>query len=522
MTKTKSLIAAILFLSFLQLDAQRFVTVTDTISLNTYGYFNRFSRIWLANDIAKYRNYYFCAFYETHLYDYNFQKYHILAFSEDGTDVRKVELPERACSHFEHSDIFTRNDTLFLKGYYSSCLHYFFDFDNWEWVPLDFFSNVIYEDEIYSVIPYGWGTYTCFINKEPTWRHETRDGIQHTELTNRLYLYCNKIKRVIRKGNSYFIVHHYGADSLNLSKSPGNLIYVKLDHSLSDLSGRLDCSNNYKKNFIPIIRFSTKKNAKGWKKHEYDTTFNNAFLFDNQIFYVTSTPLSSSITKIEDGKLKTVVDFGGQFNFYILKNTGVNFANNKCITAFEQNANTYGFMDIADSLIHIRYFIHDQDSIKFIHSDSIQLLLQFLFANLPDINFHTLDSFENHIGAMCNNEILLLRNKYFPDKYQDDAKYGKISYYAKINDEQTLSCDYCINKSDSTVKALFLEWREPNLYDYRTNIYDNKFSTSKKHKIISIINKITGTTPKREKDCNVWIYNNLTCELYDNGRMVIY
>ena len=284
MTKTKSLIAAILFLSFLQLDAQRFVTGTDTISLNTYGYFNRFSRIWLKNNIAKYRNYYFCAFYETHLYDYNFEKYHILAFSEDGTDVRKVELPERACSYFDHSAIFTRNDTLFLKGYYSLCPHYFFDFDNWKWIPLDFFSNVIYEDEIYSVIPYEreWGPYTCFINKEPTWRHEIRDGIQHTELTNRLYLYCNTIKRLIRKGNSYFIVHHYGADSLNLSKSPGNLIYVKSD--LSDLSGRLDCSNNYKKNFIPIIRFSTKKMQKDGKNMNMTLLSTTPFFLTTKYF----------------------------------------------------------------------------------------------------------------------------------------------------------------------------------------------------------------------------------------------
>ena len=150
--------------------AQQFKLVEDTVLINASDFISPISTFEM-KWVAKYHGYYFCIFQEQQIYGYGFRgdDHRLLVISEDEKNVVEVKLPKDFQGDY-HGDLFVRHDTLYLRPYQVPYKQngYWFDMDTWKWVPVNEVSNVIYEDDMYSVavINVGeWGTYTWFIEK---------------------------------------------------------------------------------------------------------------------------------------------------------------------------------------------------------------------------------------------------------------------------------------------------------------------------------------------------------------------
>lgn len=99
----------------------------------------------------------------------------------------------------------------------------------------------------------------------------------------------------------------------------------------------------------------------------------------------------------------------------------------------------------------------------------------------------------------------------------------KTNYYKAIDSCQTLITTYCVHKSDSTVKGVYMEWVKTNFYNaesYSLGMCENV--KEKCAEVSAMVTRLTGHQPEQMKIHQKWAYKGLTIELYDNGRMVIY
>ena len=179
--------------------------------------------------------------------------------------------------------------------------------------------------------------------------------------------------------------------------------------------------------------------------------------------YIVNTKENTYIAQLEDGKLLNRFDFGHRYHFFqwIDCFRGDNPAPNQCFEQFKENKNSYGVLEIQDTLIHICHIIHNQDSLSYIGTDNIKPLLQFLLNNLDHLTLSQIDSVEKALQATCQGEFRELANDYFPKSTQTN-KFGKMSYYTVVDSKKTLSVDYCVHKSDSIVCGVFFEWLKTN------------------------------------------------------------
>lgn len=267
-----------------------------------------------------------------------------------------------------------------------------------------------------------------------------------------------------------------------------------------------------------------------WGGISYDTIFSNAFLTNGNIYYLVNTPKKTYIAQLEDGKLINKFDFGDRYHFFQQSDCfrGINLAPNQCFMQFKETYYSYGLMEITDTLIHICHIVHNQDSLPYINTDNIEPLLQFLLNHLDHLTLSMVDSMENALQATSQGEFLTLANNYFPQSTQTE-EYGRMSYYTVVDSKRTLSVDYCVHKSDSVVSGVFFEWLNTRSYDSNLRRYGSLYDVETKHtkhkEVCHILTRLTDKEPIKsngKSEFLTWTYRNISVELHENGRMVMY
>ena len=535
--------------------AQQFKVVEDTIRINASDYISPvsdFTMMWA----AKYHGFYFCIFEDEHIYGHWICKKRLLVISEDGNDIVEVSLP-KDFQRNTYGDLFVRHDTLYLRPYKLRDKQggYYFDMDVWQWVPVEVVSNVIYDDDQYSVavIDRGeWGAYTWFMEKKVSyvarystpsvssdiWESSTSVTVKpaHLEIKEavRQYIMPGKLSRIIKKDNVYYFIR--GAKVDTLISLEGKAQLCEAGYTYEDVS---DDRNAFLSklyfagglNVAPLPNFfhftGSEDEDNWWNEKSYDTVFSDAFLTNGGIYYLVNTKKKTYIAQLEGGKLREVFNLGHKYQFFEWADCfrGNNPAPNQCFKKFYENKNSYGVLEIQDTLIHIRHILHNQDSLPYIGTDNIEPLLQFLINHLDHLTLSQTDSVEKALKATCRGEFMELANYYFPQSTQTN-EYGKMSYYTVIDGKKTLSVDYCVRKSDSVVKGVFFEWLKTNIYNSNKRSYGSMDNVETKHKEVrQILTRLTGKEPVKKVDRStnlLWKYHNITVELYENGRMVMY
>ncbi len=505
-------------------NAQQFKLVEDTIRINASDFISPISRFEMRWAV-KYHEYYFCIFEEDLIYSVGAPKNRLLVISEDGNNIKEVDLPADFL-YGDYGDIFVRNDKLFLKPYLPEKKRsYYFDMAEWEWVPIKMVSNIIYEDKQYRVAVKEmgeWGDYTWFIERSPICGNE--------------YIMAENLSRIIKKDSTYYFIRGGKIDTLVSLKGKAQLCKPGQKHKavarrnykyLYRLGSSMDSLNTSP---IPTLYHFFGIEDKNWWKSEklYDTLCINAFLSNGNIYYLLNTENKTYIAQLKGGKMCEKFNFGHRYEFFRVYDNyrGKNFARNQCFEQFEENVNSYGVLEIKDSLIHICHIIHNQDSLPHIGTDNIEPLLKYLLNHLNNLTFSQIDSIENALHATCDGKFL--------------ERYSQISigYHTVVDNKKALTVSYLLQKSDSIVISARFKWGKTRIYNniphYRSYgyIYENKEFTQileqKCAEVSQILTALTGTPPVEVAENNsnfkflMWTYNNIIVKLYDDGRMSMY
>ena len=454
-----------------------------------------------------------------------------MVISEDGKNIVEVSLPKDFQGN-SYGDLFVRHDTLFLRPY-QDCEEqsgYYFDMDTWYWKPVEGISNMIYEDDLYSVavIDVGeWGSYTWFIEK---------NFIQKKKASSRQYLMPGKLSRIIKKNNVYYFIRGSKVDTLISLKGKAQLCennhtyeaVVRDGYKYLYSLGSWRSEDSLTTTPVPtFFQFEGSSDIEGWGEKIYDTLFYNAFLTDNQLYYVVNTKENTYIAQLKDDKLHNIVDFGRRYDFFkwYNSNRGLNEAPNQCFLLFRENENSFGVMEIQDKLIHIRHFIHKQDTLPYIGTDNIEPLLTYLLNQFDHLTYTQVDEMEKSLQATSYGRFKELANEYYPAEFQT-GKYKQIKYYTVIDDKQMFTMSYCVNKSNSMVSGAFFEWDKNPKSDIGYNDYNElSLEKQKTEEVRRILTQVTGKEPviKVERSTYLlWEYRNLSIKLYEEGRMVMY
>jgi len=536
--------------------AQQFKIVEDTVLINAPDFvspISDFEMKWA----AKYHGFYFCVFEDQQIYDHWIRKHRLLAISENGKEILEVGLPEDFQRNY-YGDLFVRHDTLYLSPYHLNKDQggYYFDMDTWQWKPVEWISNILYEDDQYSVayVDIGeWGNYTWFIDNTVShfddlhntpemstdiWESSSsatlKSSYPEIKEYHSQYIMPGKLSRIIKKDNVYYFIRGSKVDTLVSLKGKAKRCdegYTYEDASIDKFAflNYLMLSGGLQVDTIPtLFRFTGRTNEnEWWNDRIYDTLFADAFLTNSQIYYLMSSPKKTYIAQLEGGKLIKKLDLGHRYRFFRWYDCfrGRNPGPNQCFLQFKENKNSYGVLEIKDTLIHICHIIHNQDSLPHVGTDNIESLLQFLLHHLDHLTLAQTDSVEKSLQATCQGEFKELANRYYPDEYQT-GEYERYSYYTVVDATTTLSVDYCVHRNDSVVKGAFFEWLKTNHYNSDSRSSESMENVKKKYtEVYRILTRLTGKEPVKasgSSSYSIWTLRNITIELYENGRMVMF
>ncbi len=537
--------------------AQQFRLVEDTVLINASDFISPVSTFYM-KWAAKYHGYYFCIFKEQQLYGSGRDKHRLLVISEDEKNVVEVKLPDDFNNN-SYGDIFVRHNTLYLRpSYHNEQSGYYFDMRVWKWKPVRVIPNIIYDDDQYSIayIDIGeWGYYTWFIEKNVSNVYIQKNSMSsiisdirdnttsvrikpfNTEVKDvcNQYIMYRKLSRIIKKDSVYYFIGRGRVDTLISLNGKAQLCEYGDKYEDAAFHQRTFISNVYnshqKLEPIPtLFAFTSNDEDELWfKEKAYDTVFKNAFLTNDDIYYLVNTKNKTYIAQLKDGILQEKFDFGRQYSFYEWYDCyrGVNFAPNQCFNKFKENQNSYGILEIKDTIIHVFHIIHNQDSLSYLGTDNIEPRLKFLLDHLENLKFSKIDSVEKSLRATGQGEFGDLANNYYPDKYQT-GKYERYSYYTVIDSKKTLSVDYCVHKSDSVVRGAFFNWRITNYYNSYSQVWKYIDVEQKFEEIRQILTRLTGEAPVTSYSGAgkiqylEWNYNHVKVQLYVSGRMVMY
>ena len=502
---------------------QRFTVIRDTVRINAADYFSPISTVSLGW-FVKYQGWYFCLFEEKDVFEFWKGNRILLAISEDGHEVRKVDFPSKEFSGY--GDFFVRDGKLILKPYYTefSGRGYIFDDKNESWKPIYSISDIIYEDDLHTVAfkDYGeWGDYTWFIKK----KNKTQ------------YIRPERFSRIVRIDSVYYFVHQNRIDSVLVSdtmgyRSDGLWHYNNTTMWLFE-------RDMFRNNPEMLSTLSTVKpqpsifTSKGKEGSDmlslyfdlitYDTIINHAFSVGKQLFPIVTTPQKTIVAKVRKGQLQEVVDFGCKYNF-IQKHDcyrGVNVANNQSLLGFKENYHTSGILDVEDSVIRILNITHNQDTLHTLGTDNVGKLLEHLLNNFNNLSINNLYSIEQELGGTGNHQFETFDNGYFPDEYKNNNEFVGTKYYKVVDNTQTLITPYCIHLPDSMVKGVYLTWVKTNFFDSDSRwSADAEGYEAKCAELSDIITHLTGKKPKQvdnhqEWDCKGFTIRYFcTCKIY--------
>ena len=362
--------------------AQQFKLVEDTVLINASDFISPISTFEM-KWAAKYHGYYFCIFQEQQIYGYGFRgdDHRLLVISDDEKNVVEVKLPKDFQDDY-HGDLFVRHDTLYLRPYQVPYKQngYWFDMDTWKWVPVNEVSNVIYEDDMYSVavINVGeWGTYTWFIEKNVSNVYiqensmssiisdigDNTTSVRIKPFNAEVKDVCNQyvmpgmLSRIIKKDSVYYCIRGNKVDTLATLNGKAKLCDENETYQ-SVIRDKLRClyqwgtyGNTDFNGLSPIptmFKFVGREdNNNWWGERTYDTVFFDAFLINGEIYYLVNNQKQTVISKIKDGKLQEKFDLGHRYGFFKMHDSfrGINLAPNQCFKQFEKDKNSYGVLE---------------------------------------------------------------------------------------------------------------------------------------------------------------------------------
>lgn len=449
------------------------------------------SRVDLINAV-KYDDKYYCFFEERQLYSLRNHNKYFLEISNNGTIINNIEIP-KLFDITEFSDFLISNERLQVINYRDH-KNFWFDFKTLKWNKIKGQTNrnkdKVFEDTnfIITYLNFGeWGQTTWFIDKHTKKQYvigacgttvNKHDGKYYFTNSNEIIEIENprKLKLCAKE-------HYYQRYKRNKNYYEGE----------SSLSGATKIFED--------TAYST------WSFKEPKQKIHTSFVTNNQLYQIYSDSISTYIGKVVNNKLIPINRIGKKFLTFnwSYSDRNVNHDYNSRFMRFSEDHNTFGFMEIHDNKVNIKYLIHNQDSIKYTGTDKFQELFILLQKSSNRLSLVQVDSIENKIGGIDLKDYRtgVSHNGYYPKIFASNDYITK--RFIKIEDEFIAQeTEYLYDKNSKFVMAIFIQWSSTESYNQ-----DDFFSFLNKKpgeksrfmqkikEIEEIINEQTGQKPER-------------------------
>ena len=313
-------------------DGEFFISI-DTLNINLKPFVPSNIKVNMTHAI-KYGEKYYCYFTDE---KDSYNKY-FFAFSNNGIINNEIKLP-RALTNCFYLDLFVLHDTIFSKPYMKDKCFYL-DLQRLTWIETSEPDDVIYEDTRFYIthLDFGeWGSTTWFKDQLSGKEYELASSGSIINRIDESYYICEgvtvlKIENPLKlkpceKDNYYQIIKKkefpIGTNSLHESVA----IYHDTSYSQRDFQE-------------PKLRINT------------------SFKVDNKLFYLCSDSTNTFIAKLENKKMISILSFEkkySKFEWYYsyrckMRNNGF-----QLLKFDTKTNNTYGFIEIEENKINIRY-----------------------------------------------------------------------------------------------------------------------------------------------------------------------
>lgn len=133
---------------------------------------------------------------------------------------------------------------------------------------------------------------------------------------------------------------------------------------------------------------------------------------------------------------------------------------------FEQDAQTFGLIDVEDSTIKIRYVMHNLDTLHFVGNDNVIPLMRFLLQNMDNLNINVIDSVEKSLNGTYSSIIPPVYTQSYNSrlKFGEDENYLRKYFYKLVDERLVVETYYDFHQQDSSVDAFRINFHKPNSY----------------------------------------------------------
>lgn len=482
----KKIIIVLLFLFCVPISllAQNFEISADTINLDLKEICRPASRVSLTHTI-KYNNKFYCFLKERGLYSFKVQSKYLLELSDKGKILNIIETPDEI-QKANYFDFFVRNDSLLSKNYINNN-SFLLDKEKMKWERIKEVDDQVYEDENYKVFYLDFGEFG-----ESTWFIDKKTQKQYVIGTN---------GRNINYFNNRYILTSRGKITEILN--PKKLLECKVEEQYEMLKAQKNLQN-------------ISHSLIGSKDIYTDSTYNfsfekpiqeihTSFVVDQELYHLYSDSISTFIGQIKNKNLVQTQDLNKKYHLFNSSHSyrGNNLENDYRFLMFMESQNTFGFIQIKNHKIDIKYIKHNIDSLKYLGSDNFEKVLNLINQNSNKLNIEQIHKIENEIGGihMKTDRINTNHNGYYP-KYLNSQQI-KTNEFIKLESELIAQkTEYLYTISDKNIKSVFIEWSTTQSYN-KTEWFDYnegknekiKVFSKKQDEIIKIITSILNSKP---------------------------
>jgi len=427
------------------------------------------------NNAVKFNNKYYCIIKEVPLTESSWSENKFLIISENG-DIEKEIHPLN--KNIYYSKLFIYKDNIVFQKNYNPRTYYL-DTTNYKWIEGEDADDLIYEDEEFYVtyMDFGeWGSTTWFRNKK----------------TNKEYDIAG-VPNVYRLNGAFYFINSnviYTLDNVHKLKPSRENHYYKLIREKS-YKEHIEGS----KNLPELITYFQDTN---YKPFSFNNNFRiiKSFIADNNLYHICSDSTKNYIGFVSNKKMVVVDTLPKDINISNCSFRSIAQKDNSQLLKFnkKENVNQFGFIDIKDNNIKVRYFIHDIDSVDYVGKERFEMAFDSIFnyiINNKDITISEIDSLESIYGGLDTK--LIFEKKNIPDTKHNLNK-GK--RYYKIQDSIISNCNnYYFAENDSIIKYFYIEFSQTPRFKKNNNdtgvTYESPYIKDFDLKFNQVLEKLT-------------------------------
>lgn len=488
-------------------------------------------------DVERVGNRYYCRFAEMRRSSWgpNSSPDHLFSFSLRDRNPQRLPLPE------EDGDlrfIFQRGDSLFAsvseKNTWDKYKYYCFDPKAGKWNSYDnsaSFSDCLYDDDEWVVryVDHGeFGAVMWFIDKR----------------ASKEYAFWGLRGKVHRIGGIFYVVGgtrvYEIADPTVGFLCDSTTTYEKVrDQRLMGIPFVRAGYSSRELTFMPIVKYDDQDLLMDevfmgdivflggfgvWEGARADTLISGSFQSGGRLHCLLDTPSATVLTRWEDGRMTTLHELPVYEDVDVLSTIPdpARPEDETLLVLAQAGKGSYDLYEMGEdgnTLLRLTY----KHGLEAIEQDGFATLFGFLLDNWGKLSFDEVVQAEESLGAKVSIKGLeAYRNSYPPqDVFSPEETYHIDILSKQIGETYYVDSEYWVADSDSTVPAVFLNWREirPNRSGFDRS--------AKVAEIDSIITRRCGLGRiipplDRKQGFTEWHSDSQTIQLYNDVRLVIY